>query len=415
MKPFSSSLLLCLATPWFAAFAQPGSGIRLGSQTVLTPEINASANWNDNVNLRRRATDEGGERLDRNDSDSFISTGLSLSARHWSQSTQWNSRLWLNNRGYFDNSNLDSDTYGASVGAFWTRPSASTTLKGDVSIQHAIDRSEIVGDFVGDSDLTPELENVAERVRRDEFRANLTFSQKLTEDLRVNANYGFADIGYDAERYSDRTSHQYAGELNYQLSPRTSAYGKLGEGIDEDEGLDGEARKPFYLVGLRLKPTPKLDLDLGAGHETFTRTPKGEEELEDSGTKWTASLGWAATAKTRISLSGRSGFGSVASPGSSSREEISASVALQHQTTRQISQRISIAWREDDYLTPLPARGEEYDELKETLWYQYSLQYQTVRPWLSLFFEASYEDGSSRIPGDSYTETQLTLGARASY
>ncbi len=415
MKHRITSSLLILCTGVGTLFAQPGNGIRLGQQLVLTPELTGSYNYNDNVNLRRRALDEGGEVLDENESDSFLSSGASLLGRYWNDSTQWNGNAWLNNRTYDKNSNLDSDTYGGSVGFFWTRPQAKTTFKSDVSYQNAIDRTEISRDFVGDSDLTPELENVAERVKREEVRTNFTLSQRITEPLRATINYGFVDIAYDNERYSDRTSYQYAGELSYQVSERTQAYGKAGLGIDDDEGLEDDAEKPYYLVGVRYSPTPKLDIDASIGQETFKRTPIGEEELEDTTTKWAASLTWAASAKSRIMLNGRTGFGSVASPGSSSREEISASLAWQHQTTRQISQRLSVAWREDDYLTPLPARGSEYDELKETLWYQYRIDYQTPRPWLSLFGQASFEDGSSRIPGDSYTETQFTVGLSARY
>lgn len=409
-------------------WAQPGSGVRIGEQTVLIPEVSASFNYNDNVNLRRRAVSEGGEFLDRNESDWFLNTQLSLSLRRWANQTQWNARIWYGERRYDKRDNLDRDTYGISTGLNWLNPAATTDVSWSASLQRAVDRSETPISFIGDSETTEELENVAERVERDEIRSNITLGQQLTPTVRGILGYHITDIQYKDDRFNDRTSHLITGELTYQFSDKTAPYFRAGIGLDDDEGLDGLAERPFFLFGIRYRATDKLSLDLGVGYESFSRTPieffpdpdgntqrQPGEELSDSGLKFTANVQYAATAKTRVSLSARNGFGSVASPGSSSREEISASAALIHQTTRQLSQRLSVAWREDDYLTPLPARGELFDERKQTVWYQYRVDYQTVRPWLSLFGNLSYEDGSSRIPGDSYTETQVTLGLRARY
>lgn len=409
--------LLC-AIP-LTAQLQPGNGIKLGKTTLLTPQISASYNYNDNVNLRRRATDEGGDRLDENDSDSFISGQASLFLRHWNRSSQLNSKVWYNVQDYEDFDNLDESSYGVNLSHFWARPGAETSLNSEISYQSAVDRSERNEGFIGESRLSEELENVAERVEREELRAALTLDQALMTDVRGSFSYALTDIAYDAERFNDRTSQTLSGELNYQLSEKTRPYFRLGIGLDDDEGLDGDAEKPFYLVGVRYRATEKLDIDLGVGYEEYTRTPlEGVDagtELDNSNVKWTGRVNYTPTHKTRITLSGRTGFNSVASPGSSSREEISGSLAVNHQTTRQLSQRASLAWRNDDYLSPFSARGELFDEEKETFFYQYRIDYQTVRPWLSVFLQVGYEDGSSEIPGDSYTETEITVGATARY
>lgn len=424
----SLGMSILLFTPQIL-LAQPGSGIRVGEQTLLVPEISGSFNRNDNVNLRRRAISEGGEVLDRTDSDSFISTEISLSFRNWGDATQLNGRGWLGARRYDKNTNLDRDTYGVSTGVFWTSPTAASTARLDLSFQRAIDRTEQNQDFIGDSDLSEELENVAERVERDEIRTNLSLSNRLTPRMRGTLSYHFTDLDYNEARFNDRTSHLFTGELSYRLTDKTSPYGRIGLGLDDDEGLDGYGEKPFYLLGVRYQATDKLNVNIAAGYERYTRTPLvlspnideqrfdrvAGDELTNSNLKFTADIRYTATPKTSFSLRARNEYGSVASPGSSSREEIAVSLAMNHQTTRQLSQRLSVAWRQDDYLQPIPARGEEFDELKETLWFQYRADYQTVRPWLSLFAHLSYEDGSSKIPGDSYTETQITIGARARY
>lgn len=410
---------LFLTSGPLTAQIQPGNGIKLGKTTLLVPQISASYSYNDNINLRRRAVDEGGERLDVNDSDSFISGQASLSLRHWNRSSQINSKVWYNVEDYEEFDNLEEPSYGVNLSHFWARPGAETSLNTEVSYQSAVDRSERNEGFIGESRLSEELENVAERVEREELRAALTLDQALMTDVRGSFSYAFTDIAYDAERFNDRTSQNLSGELNYQMTEKTQPYFRLGIGLDDDNGLDGDAEKPFYLIGVRYRATEKIDIDLGVGYEEYNRTPlegvNAGVELEDSNVKWTGRINYTPTHKTRITLSGRTGYNSVASPGSSSREEISASLALNHQTTRQLSQRASLAWRNDDYLSLFPARGDLFDEEKETFFYQYRIDYQTVRPWLSVFLQLGYEDGSSEIPGDSYTETEISVGATARY
>lgn len=399
--------------------AQPGSSIRLGESLLLTPEISASYNWNSNVNLRRRALDEGGEVLDENDGDTFVSGQARLALRHWNKSTQTNASAWYNIQNYATFTELDEPSYGANLGWFWARPGAETTIRTDFSYQEAVDKTEQTQGFVGDSLVTDELENIGERVQRVESRAGITIDQALITDMRGSISYNYADYAYDNDRYNDRTSQSISAEANHQTTDKTQPYLRLGLGIDEDQGFDGNAEKPYYLIGVRHKPTDKLNFDFGVGYETYTRTPNegvdAGTELEDSGIKWTAGIRYAATHKTRFSLNGRNGYSSVASEGSSSRKEASVSLAMDHQTTRQLSQRLSVAWRQDDYLSPFPARGSLYDELKETWWFQYRIDYQTVRPWLSIYGQVSYEDGSSKIPGDSYTEAEASIGLKARY
>jgi hypothetical protein len=105
----------------------------------------------------------------------------------------------------------------------------------------------------------------------------------------------------------------------------------------------------------------------------------------------------------------------VASPGGTTREEFSATAALSNRTTEQITQRVSVTYRNDDYLDLFPARGELVDEEKTTTQFRYNITYRTPRPWLQLFANASYEIGETNIEGDDYTETRLEAGATLRY
>lgn len=410
--------------------AQPGSGIRVGENSVLVPEVNASFNYNDNVALRQQAvSEEDGTPLNQNESDTYLNTQASLALRHWGDFAQYTLRGWLSTRKYDKNSNLDRDTYGVNGGMFWTSSDLKTSVGGDLSYQRATDRTEISESFVGQTNESDTFENVSERVERDELRANANVSHQLLNRLRVTGGYNITDIAYVEEIYNDRTSQLITGELAYTLSDKTAPYVRVGLGLDEDEGFADTAEKPFYLVGFRYTLTDKLNVDAAVGYESFTRTPyefvpnfverrfdkvPGEEE-KDSGMKYVFTVNYAATSKLRLSLNARNGFGSVASTGSNSREEMAATFAMTHQTTRQLRQRLSASWREDDYLEPFLSEGEEIDELKETLWYQYRIDYQTVRPWLSLFANVSYEEGTSNLPDNDYDEFEVTVGATARY
>lgn len=108
MKFTFPSLSICLLTAAFfpsgflRAQLQPGSGIQLGKTTLLIPSLSASYSWDDNVNLRRRALDEGGDELDADEDSSatFVTGRFNLMLRHWNKSTQFTSNLWYNIDNY---------------------------------------------------------------------------------------------------------------------------------------------------------------------------------------------------------------------------------------------------------------------------------------------------------------------------
>ncbi|MEX2608154.1 MAG: hypothetical protein WD708_12495 [Kiritimatiellia bacterium] len=417
----SASLLSFCAT----SIAQPGSGIRLGPMTVLTPEFTTSVNYNDNNNIRARSLRGSSAPLSRNESDMYFGNEAALYLTHLSNNSRYTAHTWYGRETYQDESQLDGERYGANTGWFWARPNERTTFKADFSYQKAVDHSMSSQELSEDSDIAAELVNVSERVERDIMKFTTNLSQALMTDVRGVFVFSYDDTDYEIERFNDRTRTEYIGELNYQYSPKTQPYTRAGIAFDDDDGLDGQAEKPFILIGTRYNPTSKLRMDAGVGYERYTRTPIGAfdqdgtplvgEELEDSRLKYTFTLGYAATQKTRINFRAKNGYNSVASPGSSSREEIMMALNIRHQTTNQFNQSIGVSWREDDYLNPIPAGEDLIDEKKETIQYKYSVDYQTVRPWLSFFGWVSFEDGSSKIPGDSYTETAGRIGARLRY
>lgn len=158
-----------------------------------------------------------------------------------------------------------------NFGFFWTSPDADTTLRSDFSYQFAVDRTEQNEFFL--EDTTAQLENISERVDREELRVGITLDQKLITNMRGSLSYSYTDVAYEQDLYSDRETHLAVGEANYQYTDKTQPYFRLGIGIDEDEGLEGDAETVFYLAGVRYRPTVKLNLDFGAGYETYTRTP----------------------------------------------------------------------------------------------------------------------------------------------
>lgn len=417
-----SSLIAGLAT---TANAQPGNGIRLGPMTVLTPEFSTSVNYNDNNNIRARSLSESDRPLSQNDSDTYFSNEIALYITHLSNNSRYTGHTWYGRESYQDFSELDGERYGVNTGWFWARPNERTSLKMDFSFQHAIDHSLSSQELSEDSDISEELVNVSERVERDITKFTTNLSQALMTDVKGVFVFSYDDTAYDQDRFNDRTRTEYIGELNHQYSIKTQPYARVGIALDDDEGLDGNGEKPFFLFGVRYAPTSKLRLDAGVGYETYTRTPiSGFDqdgtplngvELEDSQLKYTFTANYAATRKTRISLWARNGYNSVASAGSSSREEKMLALNVRHQITNRFNHSLGVSWREDDYLNPIPAGDGLVDELKETLQFKYSLDYQTVRPWLSLFGWVSYEDGNSEIPGESYTETAARVGARLKY
>ncbi len=399
--------------------AQPGNGIRIGEQTLLVPQLALSYNYNDNVAVRSRALSEGDAPLDSNESDTYYSYKASLALTRVNDNRRLNLNGWYGQDAYQDYSDLDGETYGVGGAFNWTRPGASTTVEITGKYEHAVDRAGSDGLDLGTNPLQ-DVENISDRVERDMTRAGLKVNQDLINRLGGAFIFTYYDTAYVEEEYNDRTSYDYIVELNHQLSDKSQPYLRAGIGIDQDEGFEDDATKPFVLGGLRYTATEKLRFDFGVGYETYTRTPipaEGSEsvELEDSGLKYTLNANYKATAKSSFRLSGRNGYDSISNTNSSSRRENAVVLSYRHQTTRRVNQSLVFSWREDDYLSPILVSGEEVDEVKETIRYQYAINYQTVRPWLSLFGNVSYEDGNSNIPNDSYNETEVSLGAQLRY
>ncbi|MDF3129913.1 outer membrane beta-barrel protein [Kiritimatiellaeota bacterium B1221] len=414
--PLSTFILsgLCALNFSSSASAQPGSGIRIGEQTLLVPQLALSYNYNDNVAVRSRALSEGDVPLNAKQSDTYYSYNASLALTRMTDNRRLRLNGWYGQDAYQDYSDLDGDTYGVGGAFNWTRPGASTTVEVTGKYEHAVDRAGSDGLDLGTNPLL-DVENISDRVERDMTRATVNINQDLMNRLGAAFIFSYYDTAYIEELYNDRTSYDYIVELNHQLSDKSKPYLRAGIGIDEDEGFEDDATKPFVLGGIRYTATEKLRFDLGAGYETYTRTPIGNEELEDSGVKYTLNANYKATAKSSIRVSGRNGYDSISNTSSSSRRENAVVLSYRHQTTRRFNQNLVLSWREDDYLSPIMVSGEEIDEVKETIRYQYKINYQTVRPWLSLFGNVSYEDGSSKIPNESYNETEVSLGAQLRY
>lgn len=423
---------IAFALPYRAS-AQPGSGIKLGETTVLIPQVRVSYNYDDNVNLRKRAKSEESPTLDDNTSDSYSSYLASLNLTRFAGNRQLRGNAWYGQDFYDSFTELDSEKYGASGEFFWASPGGKTSLDLNLLYEYAVDRAGSTEDGLqGTGNVLPDFETVSERVVRDIYAFNATLNHELTTDMGTALSFGYHESDYEDEIFNDRTSTNYAVELNYRLTDKTQPYVQLGIGYDEDDGFVDEAEKPYFLVGARYKMTEKTSVNLAVGYEEYTRTPfersfsrgaDGQliqektpgEEIEDSGFKYSASIHYRATSKSTLILHARNGYDSVASGNANSRRENSVSLTAAHQTTPRINQSLTANWRNDDYLSPVTVGEEEIDEEKETLRYQYRVNYETVRPWLSFFGNVSFEDGSSQIPGEDYTQTVLSLGATLRY
>lgn len=415
-RPSKNSAFFILALGFAATLhAQPGSGIRLGEQTLLVPNLSLSYNYNDNVGIRRRAlTEEGDVPIDTNLSDTYYRYTASLRLTRLTDTRRLHLTGWYGQDYYQDYTSLNGENYGTSAHLVWVPKNDRTTVDINASYEHTVDR-------IGSEDLNlgtnplQEVENISDRVERDLTKATVKLDQELIHRLGAALIFAYDNTDYTEEFYNDRTSYDYIAELNYEYSAKSHPYLRGGYGVDDDDGFEDNATKPFILAGLRYTATDKLRFDIGAGYETYTRTPTESEELKDSGLKYHLDVNYRASAKSSFRLSGRNGFDSVSTSNSSSRRENAVVLTYRHQTTRKLNQSLVFSWREDDYLSPILVQGQEVDDLRETLRYQYALDYQTVRPWLSLFGKVSYEDGSSKIPGDNYNETEVSVGAQLRY
>jgi len=434
MKVPNTLLVIFTIATSLTVFAQPGAGIRLDEFTLLVPRLNVSANYDDNVNLRGRALDEEGN-IPPNESDTYIEYLVSLELYRVLEGRSLSASAYLGEDMYQDYSELDSEKYGASLGYTWASSSKKTKVDLSGSYQYAID--DVSSGVHGFTTAEQELEgfaNVSDRVERDILTISTSLDQKIGTDLGTVFSFGMYDTDYAEEDFNDRTAFDYEAELNHQLSPKTQNFVRVGYGIDDDEGFAEDSENPFILVGSRYTVTNKMTVNASVGYESYTITPldsqvvpdengdpiitqSAGEEQDDDGFKYRLSGIYKLNPKTTISLSARNGYASQGTENSRPKRENALVLSLGHKTTDQFSQRVSVNWRDDDFLEATLIDDVEFDETRETLRYTYSFTYNTPRPWLSFFGRAMYEDGTSnRSDGvGEYDQTELSLGARLRY
>lgn len=408
--------------------AQPGSGIRIGDQTVLSPSVTANISYNDNLNLQRRALSRPEEEFSRSESDLYLEGVVSLNLIHRSEQSQYHMRTWYTERQYQDFSELNRDTYGASLSWLWTSPHDRTAVDGSISFQQAVDRLETIEEVNPQVEIL-EFESAVDRVKRDEFRMRLNLDQQILQSLRGSLSYVIRDTEYEDDRFNNSTDQIFTARLGFDLTPKTKPYLLAGMRLEDSEGLDGHGENPFVSAGVRYSVSDKINFDGNIGFERFIRTPlvrerdpsTGEiirvpgEELDDEGLKYSLSLNYAATDKSFFRFGARSGFGSLSNNSTNAREETVLSAQFTHRTTDRLQQTVSLVFQQNDYEEVFTIDDEEIDEVNETYTVQYGMNYQTVRPWMSFFALLSYEDSASELPNQSYTETQVTAGITLTY
>lgn len=401
-----SAVILLGTLPLFA-IAQPGSGIRVGEQTVLSPSVSGNISYNDNLNLQRRALSRPEQEFEKSNSDFYLESVLALRLSHRSEQTTYLVRTWYSERRYQDFSELDRENYGITASWQWLAPHGRTGIDGSFSAQQAADRLESIQE-VNPESSTLEFETATERVKRDQYSARLNVDQQLLQAVRGSLSYSLKDTQYVDDRFNDSTEHLVASRVGFEISQKATPFITAGIRYEDNEGLDGTGENPFVQAGLRYIATDKINFNGSIGYERFIRTPMirerdpltGQanrvpgEELTDSGLKFGLTLNYAATDKSFLQFSARRGFGSLSNTSTNAREETIVSTRFTHRTTERIQQSFVVTWQDNDFEEPFLVNGEEIDENSDTRTFQYSLNYQTVRTWMAFFALVSYEDNN---------------------
>jgi len=411
------------------SYAQPGTGIKLGEGTVLIPSADLSYNYDDNIALRANAI-AGEEELSPsdNESDEYFRYSFGLDLNRTVGNRKLRANAFYGEDRFDKYTDLDANNYGANFGYQWAKPTGATVISVDGGYQYAVDRgNNSVTGFV-DQANNDNLTSLSERAERDIYLGRAEINQQLMNKLYGGFIFGYTDVNYKSENYNDITSWDYIVELNQEVSEKLSPYVQAGIGIDDNEGYANDSEMPFALVGARYSPTPKLRSNLSVGYEGYDRTPlvstrdaegnivqtPGENE-SDSGFKYVARVAYFATNKSTLTLSAANRYEAGGQGTNTARYVNSVYLGFRHNTTPKLSQTLSASWREDDYLDNVLVDGEDIDRNTETLRFYYNISYQTQKPWLTLFANASYEDGTSDLPNQSYNQTVLTAGARLRY
>jgi hypothetical protein len=376
------------------ALAEPvPKGIRVGAFT-LSPFAGVAGTYDSNV----------GRASSGEEDDVFLEGDVGLKLGYQARDLAIDGIGFGQQRLYADQGGLDFGAGGEALRLRYGAPERITLELMEswrrVEDQDTYASATSVGGISADAFLDANV-----RSRRDILEGGLGLGARTTDKTDIGAGYRYNQTDYASTNLFDLTSHNAQLDAFYKVRDKSALVATVLGGLQESDGVDGEAEYAALRLGLQTRQTDRLVFKIGAGDQHYER-PEGGDSKDSFHFDGVAA--WTATDKTQVQLEGRNGI-QLSSVSMGNVVDFTAfRLGIAYRVNPVLALTANGTYRLDDYWDPVPEGDQLVDRRDNGATVAFRADYLIPSKYLRLFAETSYETVDSTVR--DYDVARATLG-----
>ena len=411
IKIFSILMLCSILSTW--TIAGPGEGVRLSSDTTISPMVEASYSYDSNVYL------DSEDELD----DFYFDFIAAVTLLKQNNKNSLSLRAWYQLRRYDEYIEKDDDTFQENFDwVYGTRRELQITLNqryGKVADYEFTQPDVHARNQEGKAALRL-LETRTRRVERELKDLGLSVAHD-TDKLESNLGVNYTSVEFDAETELHDWSEAQAG-VNFGFRATDKSFATLVALLGQHES-DNDSGDALFLkgrIGFRTIPTYKTSIDISLGLEQYDADAAQNQDLsqglsegddlDETVFHYDLTAVWAVTEKLDFQVYGRNEILPTSAFERNTKQVNQGSVGLLFRLTETVHTTLGVSYRSDDYKRPI----DDVDAFEELVGAQLRLMYQNKRKFLQLYAKIRYEEFESNIQ-DEYAQLRATIGLNLKY
>ncbi len=398
--------LLAVTIPQLT-LAQEAHGIKLSESSSISPYIEASFTYDDNVPLR-----PPGKELD----DTYIDIALGLSFLRQTETDNLTMQAWAQRREYFEYTELNDWTWQERVEYVLGNPDR-LQFRFKQRYGHLSDYEFTQSDASAPAERREATMRLIETRTRRTQRDILDFEAAVareTRRLNVEVKAAYAAVDYERSNHAliNRSGFALYNWSEYHADPfigfRVSEKTMISlSGVIGVQETDNDLERLEFLrglVGILYTPTEKTRFNIGLGQQS-TAVPS-DPSLDTSGIYFDTKIMWMATERMSVQAYGRNEYQPTSAFESNTKLVSQGSVGLVYEISRRVMCTAGASYRADDYTAPIGG----VDALETHKGLQLKLNMQGKKRRIGVYLKGRYEMFESNIQ-DDYNQLRLMIGA----
>lgn len=379
MKNIARNLTLvgCFGSSVFAA-----PFLAIGDNAELFVTADASAAYNDNILLSAPGTE-------LEDTVFIFKPGFDLT---FGKDSAVKGNIIGNSTlsAYSDNNNLNNQLLGIGANAAYDN-GGSLKLKANAS-------------FTELDQPTVDTPSLGKLVERDVTAAGVSGELAFSEKISVGSGFAYTHTDYSEVGYTNVWEYSVPVNVYYELTPKVDvSTGITYTRTDLDQGGANQYDAYYYNVGARGAFTAKLSGSFSVGYNTRSVNVGPDD---DGGLGANASLAYAYSDKTQLTLALSRDFSNSAA-GGASYENSEITLGAVNALTADWRLNASVTYRMLDYQNA-PTRQDDYIEANVGATY-------VINAHLTTSLGYTYRDNSSDAAGGDFENNVVSLSLSARY